>query len=135
MRKGENTGFGRRLRRDMTDAERALWWRLRYRQVDGCRFRRQHPIGPYIADFACLELTLVVELDGGQHADAATDRVRDAWLRRHGWDVMRFWNHDVLQQPVAVAEAVLLRLRKRRPHPGLPPQAGEGDRPRRPPAA
>ena len=72
------------LRRSVTDSERHLWQRLRRRQLNGLRFRRQVPIGPYIADFACLEILLIVEVDGGQHADSAHDRTRDAYLIEQG---------------------------------------------------
>jgi very-short-patch-repair endonuclease len=86
----------RRLRSEQTDAEKKLWWRLRNRQVAGCKFVRQEPIGPYICDFVCREERLVIEVDGGQHADSAADRVRDQWLVSHNYRVMRFWNNDVL---------------------------------------
>ncbi len=74
-----------------------LWMYLRRRQLNGAHFRKQCPIGPYIADFACLEAKLIIELDGSQHADSATDAVRDAWFTAHGYRVLRFWNNDVLQ--------------------------------------
>ena len=97
----------RRLRRDATDAERRLWYFLRNRQLDGHRFRRQVPLGPYIADFACIESRLVVELDGGQHVEAAAvDRLRTLRFERAGFRVLRFWNHDVLQRTAAVLEAI-----------------------------
>jgi very-short-patch-repair endonuclease len=87
----------RRLRRDQTDAERTLWKALRSRQFDGLKFRRQHPVGPYIVDFCCLHLKLAVELDGGQHASQteADDR-RSHGLAQAGYRVLRFWNHEVL---------------------------------------
>jgi very-short-patch-repair endonuclease len=90
------TPRARRLRSDQTDAEKKLWWRLRNRQIAGCKFVRQEPIGPYICDFVCREQRLVIEVDGGQHADSATDKVRDQWLVSHNYRVMRFWNNDVL---------------------------------------
>ena len=94
-------------RRTLTDAERALWRRLRYRQLRGFRFRRQAPIGPYIVDFVCFERRLVIEVDGGQHAQAEeADRERSRWLEGEGFRVLRFWNHHVLQAPDAVMEAV-----------------------------
>src|SRR5690242_13265404 len=91
-----STTRARRLRRDATDAERRLWYRLRARQIDGAKFVRQEPIGPYVADFVCREQRLVVELDGGQHATDKRDAMRDDWLRQHGYRVLRFWNNDVL---------------------------------------
>ncbi len=87
--------FARALRRNPTEAEARLWSRIRRRQLAGFRFRRQVPIARYIADFACHEARLVVELDGGQHA-ACRDDARDATLGRHGYRVIRFWNTDVL---------------------------------------
>ena len=82
----------------MTDAEMILWSRLRRRQVEGFKVRRQHPIGPYIADFACLQCRLVVELDGASHStdqEIAHDRRRTAFIERDGWLVLRFWNTDL----------------------------------------
>jgi very-short-patch-repair endonuclease len=76
----------------MTDAERRLWYRLRAHRFDGYKFKRQVPIGGYIADFACLSRKLVIEVDGGQHSDNAQDAVRDSDLRRAGFVVLRFWN-------------------------------------------
>ncbi len=91
----------------MTDAEQALWRHLRDRQVDGYRFRRQVPIGTYIADFACLERRLIVEVDGGQHAiNEADDKIRDAWLEREGYRVLRFWNNDVLSNRNGVLQRI-----------------------------
>ncbi|HYB57668.1 MAG TPA: endonuclease domain-containing protein, partial [Alphaproteobacteria bacterium] len=90
----------RQLRIDMTDAERRLWSALRGRRLEGYKFRRQHPLGPFIVDFACLEHRLVVEADGG-HADSDDDRRRTAWLERRGWRVVRFWNNDILANPGA----------------------------------
>ena len=103
------------LRRAMTEAERALWRELRYDRL-GCRFRRQHPIPPYIVDFACLEAKLVVEADGGQHADSR-DQQRDAYLRRQGWRILRFWNNDVLQNRVGVVLTIAAALAGRDPPP------------------
>ena len=80
----------------MTDAERRLWSLLRNRQLDGHKFRRQHPIGTFVADFVCIEHRLIVELDGGQHADSAYDARRTTWLEGQGWRVIRFWNNDFL---------------------------------------
>ena len=87
----------RQLRTQLTDAEMRLWMYLRRRQLNGAYFRKQCPIGPYIADFACLEAKLIIELDGGQHADSTADKIRDAWFTTHGYRTLRFWNNDVLQ--------------------------------------
>ena len=91
------TPLAKRLRREATAAESLLWQRLRNRQL-GYKFRRQQPIGPYIVDFVCPELKLVVELDGGQHADARNrDQVRTAYLESSGFTVLRFWNNAVFE--------------------------------------
>ena len=97
MREGQKLELARRLRRGMTDVERRLWRHLRQRQLGGCKFRRQVTIGPYVVDFACLEKRLVLEVDGGQHCDSRTDPIRDGYLRGRGFRVLRFWNHDVLE--------------------------------------
>src|SRR5215469_14518591 len=87
----------RRLRNAPTDTERRLWQRLKARQLEGCKFRRQHPFRDFILDFVCLERLVVVELDGGQHADSVTsDAARTAVLEQDGFLVLRFWNNDVL---------------------------------------
>jgi very-short-patch-repair endonuclease len=101
------TRRARRLRTNLTDAERTLWRHLRLRQVNGLRFRRQQPIGRFVADFACLERRLLIELDGGQHAERSEeDAGRTAWLEKQGFRVLRFWNNDVLRDPLAVVEAI-----------------------------
>jgi very-short-patch-repair endonuclease len=86
------------LRRKLTTAERILWSRLKGRQLGGWMFRVQHPVGPYIADFACVKQRLVVEVDGATHstdAERRHDDVRTAYLKQEGWTIMRFWNHEV----------------------------------------
>ena len=111
----------KQLRTNATDAERLLWQRLRSRQLAGYKFRRQHPIGMFFADFACIEARLVVELDGGQHATPEgllSDERRSATLATQGYLVLRFWNHDVLQQTDVVLESILVALAQRCPHPG-----------------
>ena len=95
----------------MTDAERRLWAALRGRRLQGYKFRRQRPVGPFIVDFACIEHRLVVEADGGQHADNQYDADRTAWLEKRGWRVLRFWNNEILANPEGVQEAVLQVLR------------------------
>ena len=90
--------FARRLRRDQTDAEQMLWARLRNRQLDGWKFRRQVPLGKFVVDFVCYDEKLVVELDGGQHGENPDDdATRTAWLEARGFRVLRFWNHEVLE--------------------------------------
>jgi very-short-patch-repair endonuclease len=100
----------RRLRRNMTDAERKLWSRLRNKQVDGYKFRRQAPLGPYVLDFFCESERQVIEVDGGQHAESKDDEQRTAWLVACGCRVIRFWNHDVLQNIDGVLERIRLEL-------------------------
>jgi adenine-specific DNA-methyltransferase len=121
----------RALRHTSTDAERLLWHHLRNRQLAGFKFRRQHPIGPFFADFACVEAQLVVELDGGQHFEVeaiAADARRSAVLERAGFTVLRFDNRQVLVETDAVLAAVHQWLSTNHPHPSPLPQAGEGAR-------
>jgi very-short-patch-repair endonuclease len=100
-------GRARRLRVMMTDAERRLWSALRSRRLQGFKFRRQHPLGNYILDFACIEHRLVIEADGGQHADNKADAHRTAWLESQGWRVIRFWNNDILANTEGVLDTIL----------------------------
>jgi len=107
----------RRLRKTLTDAEQKLWSALRQRQIGGYRFRRQVPIGDFIADFACLSEGLVIEIDGGQHdANRAQDEARMAWLASRGYRVIRFWNNDVIGNLDGVLLEILTELQGRR-HP------------------
>lgn len=107
----------RELRRRLTDAERTLWRCLRFRQLGGFKFRRQSPIGPFIADFVCIERRLVIEVDGGQHADQVErDERRTEYLRTRGYHVLRFWDHDVLLQTQDVVDSIFHHLQ------GTPPQ-------------
>ena len=102
----------RALRNNPTDAERALWRQLRSWQLDGYKFRRQQPLGNYIVDFVCLEKRLIIELDGGQHAEQGDyDAQRDTWLRDQGFNVLRFWNHDVLKNIDGVVDLVVKTMR------------------------
>jgi very-short-patch-repair endonuclease len=87
-----------------------LWKYLRRRQLNGFYFRKQCPIGPYIADFACLESRLIIELDGGQHADSSSDAVRDAWFTANGYRTLRFWNNDVLANTEGVIIVITAAL-------------------------
>lgn len=94
----------------MPPAEQKLWARIRRKQLGGFRFRRQHTVGPYIADFACLEAMLIVELDGDQHGQGdapARDATRDRYLREQGFEVLRFWNNAVYGEIDGVLEAIL----------------------------
>ncbi|HEU0187177.1 MAG TPA: DUF559 domain-containing protein [Gallionellaceae bacterium] len=103
----------RKLRSNLTDAEQKLWYALRGKQLLQSRFRRQHPVGQYIADFACIEVKLIVEVDGGQHQECQSqDEVRSQFLQQHGWRVLRFWNHDVLQNLEGVLQVIAEQLRR-----------------------
>jgi len=105
----------RELRTNQTDAERKLWRALRGGQLAGAKFRRQQPIGPYIVDFCCWEHRLVIELDGGQHADEVEhDETRTAFLESNGLRVIRFWNNTVLQSFAVVLEVIHDAVSKRR---------------------
>ena len=101
----------RQFRRGSTDAERRLWALLRDRRLAGYKFRRQHPIAAFIVDFACTKYRLVVEADGGQHAESIADARRTAVLERQGWRVIRFWNNDILTNAEGVIETILRMLR------------------------
>ena len=111
--KSTPTARARGLRQRQTDAERLLWSRLRGRALEGFKVRRQHPVGPFVADFACLEARLVIEVDGGQHAERATsDAQRTAYLQAEGFRVLRFWNADVLGNLDGVLEVIAATLRR-----------------------
>jgi len=115
------SGLQRKLRNTMTDAELRLWQCLRRRQMDGFKFRRQHPFDDYILDFVCLEAMLVIEVDGGQHSDhAARDMTRTAALVKAGFRVLRFWNNEVLNDIEAVKESIWQALHIPRPSPSRP---------------
>ena len=115
----------RRLRKQMTDAERALWRLLRDRRMSGWRFRRQEPIDRYIVDFICFEARLIIEADGGQHFESEADKRRDAYLQAQGFRVLRFWNNDVLSNREAVHRIIMEALARcapcgAAPHPAAP---------------
>ena len=101
------TPIARKLRREGTDVEARLWKGLRGRQIEGAKFRRQFPIDRYVSDFACLEARLVIELDGGQHAERVeADQGRTRIIEAHGYTVLRFWNNDVVQNLEGVLEEI-----------------------------
>jgi len=103
------------MRKNPTDAERRMWRSLRDRQLGGYKFRRQMPIGPYIADFACVQARVVVEVDGSQHLESVEyDQERHAYLQAQGYKVVRFWNHDVLKHTNVVLEKMLGILEQRK---------------------
>jgi len=114
----------RTLRTTSTDAEHKLWYHLRARRLSGFKFRRQHPVPPYVADFYCDELRLVIELDGSQHSEEI-DSTRTHALERQGLFVLRFWDNQVWQDTDAVLEAILTVARDRTLSP-TPPPMGEG---------
>jgi very-short-patch-repair endonuclease len=116
----------RRLRANMTDAERKLWFLLRRKQLQGFRFRRQVPLGRYVADFACMSARLVLELDGGQHAERTDhDARRTKWMESVGFRVLRFWNGEVFTNAEGVLETIRLALLDPPPQPS--PSRGEGE--------
>jgi very-short-patch-repair endonuclease len=108
----------RRLRLNSTGAELRLWNRLRARSIEGHKFVPQEPIGPYVVDFVCREKRLVVEVDGGQHLGSERDRLRDQWLAKHNYRVMRIWNNDVMSNTAGVLETIADALHAENPpHP------------------
>jgi very-short-patch-repair endonuclease len=105
------TNKARSLRKNQTDVEQLLWKHLRNRQLYNYKFRRQFPIEPYVVDFVCLELKLIIELDGGQHAFRINyDYQRSVFLEQRGFKVMRFWNNDVIENIESVLEAIHLAI-------------------------
>jgi lysyl-tRNA synthetase class 2 len=107
----------RQLRQTSTAAETHFWLHVRNRQVDGVKFRRQWPIEEFVADFCCVERHLIVEIDGGQHADSEADVARTSKLEALGYRVIRFWNNDVLSNIEGVIEELRASLAKETPHP------------------
>lgn len=105
--------FAKQLRQNMTDAEHVLWKHLRAHRLNGHKFRRQHPIGPYVVDFVHYGAMLIVEADGGQHNESGHDIKRDAWLGAQGFEVLRFWNNDILSETEAGLTAILNALEER----------------------
>ncbi len=108
--------FARGMRSLPTDAEAVLWRQLRAHRFVGHKFKRQQPIGNYILDFVCFEAKLVIEVDGGQHMESASDKCRDEWVVSQGFAVLRFWNNEVFQN----LEGVLMRILEALP-PSPPP--------------
>ncbi|SIQ19220.1 Very-short-patch-repair endonuclease [Rhizobium sp. RU35A] len=109
-RRPGKTKHARHLRQLETEEEHYLWSDLRGRRLNGYKFARQIPLGPYVVDFLCREKGLVVELDGSQHAESLHDIVRTRWLNNQGYAVIRFWNHEVLRERLAVLETILAVL-------------------------
>jgi len=125
--KRRNVDRARELRAGMTDAEQKLWRYLRNRQLHEFKFRRQHEIGCYIVDFACVDSKLIVELDGGQHLEQmAYDAHRTRQLKIMGYNLLRFWNNDVLTNTESVLEVILNTLASPAPHPSPLPDGERG---------
>ena len=124
-----NTTTARRLRRDQTDAERILWFRLRARRLAGWKFKRQVPIDRFIVDFVCADAKLIVELDGSQHAvRTRQDEGRTKTLEAMGYLVLRFWNNDVMRNIEGVLEEILNTLNQQSPEPPHPTPLPCGER-------
>ena len=121
----ELTGAARSLRKQSTDTEQYLWRHLRDRQVEGFKFRRQQPVGGYVVDFVNLEKKVVIELDGGQHVDDLSDKMRDEWLRGEGYEVLRFWDNQVFSNLEGVLENIRDALLT--PYPDPLPQGERGN--------
>ena len=105
--------IARRLRKNMTSQEKKLWYYLRKRFLNNCRFRRQYPIGSYIVDFICREKSLIIEIDGGQHNESSIkgyDRARTLYLESKGYKVIRFWNNEIDDNIDAVLEKIFEHL-------------------------
>jgi very-short-patch-repair endonuclease len=121
--------FAKTMRHVPTDAEKKFWWLVRDRRLGGYKFKRQHPIGNYIADFVCIEAKLIVELDGGQHAEQLEyDAKRDAFFVSQGFRVVRFWNSEFLRHQDAIARKRLAELdggESPSPQPSPPLRGGE----------
>ncbi|HTQ39693.1 MAG TPA: endonuclease domain-containing protein [Pirellulales bacterium] len=129
----------KKLRRSLTDTERFVWSRMRGRRFAQFKFRRQVPLGEYIVDFVCFKQRLIIELDGGQHSvQQSYDAQRTCWLESQGFAVLRFWNHDVLQDWDTVAEVIWQKLQteppatssRRTPHPRPLSHKGRGEKKR-----
>jgi very-short-patch-repair endonuclease len=108
-----NTSRARSLRKRMTDAETKLWLALRGRRFANFKFRRQVPIGPFVADFICYSLRVVIEVDGGQHGESLSDERRDRWFADNDFLVLRYWNNDMLQNLEGVLTSLLTVLEDR----------------------
>lgn len=116
------------LRGNLTDAEQKLWYHLRAHRFMGRKFKRQKPMGRYVVDFVCLEDKLIIELDGGQHAEnTGYDQVRDSWLRSEGYTVLRFWNNEMMHETESVLERIRLALCPETLSPGPSPTSVRGE--------
>ena len=121
--KSKSQHIAKILRKRPTDAEKRLWSHLRGKQLEGFKFRRQEPIGDYVADFVCYENRIIVEVDGSQHC-SEKDRERDRWFEGHGFKVLRFWNNEVLKNTEGVWEVIRKQCLS---HPPLTPPIKGGE--------
>ena len=110
LKKRNKITIAQKLRNNSTDAEKYLWKYLRGRQLEEFKFRRQHPIGKYIVDFINLERKIIIEVDGGQHSENKKDKLRDKWLKEKGYEVLRFWDNEVLTNIEGVIESIRKKL-------------------------
>ena len=110
FKKRNKIAIAKKLRNNSTDTEKYLWKYLRGRQFEGFKFRRQHLIGKYIADFVNLERKIIIEVDGGQHLENKKDKLRDKWLEEQGYEVLRFWDNEVLTNIEGVLESIRKKL-------------------------
>jgi len=110
LKKRNKIAIAQKLRNNSTDTEKYLWKYLRGRQLEGFKFRRQHPIGKYIVDFINLERKIIIEVDGGQHSENKKDKLRDKWLEEQGYEVLRFWDNEVLTNIEGVMESIRKKL-------------------------
>lgn len=117
------TPVAKLLRKNSTDAERALWRHLQEKRLGGHKFLRQQPLGEFVVDFACLEHKLIIELDGGQHAGSEANELRDRWLEEQGFQVLWFWNNELLTNLEGALERIQSALP---PSPQPSPVKGEG---------
>jgi len=129
MSEGKVLNNAKTLRTHQTEAEQRLWYHLRAHRFMGLKFKRQKPMGYYIVDFVCMERRLIIEIDGGQHAEQVEyDQHRDAWLRSQGYAVLRFWNNEVMQQLDGVLEQIRCTITL---SPNPSPASGRGEQGRR----
>jgi len=103
-------GIAQELRKNSTDTEKYLWKYLRGKQLEGFKFRRQHPFGRYIVDFINLERKIIIEVDGGQRLENKKDKLRNKWLKEQGYEVLRFWDNEVLTNIESVLEVIRGKL-------------------------
>ena len=122
------TPLAKDLRKQSTDTEQRLWQQLKTKHIGGLKFRRQQPIGPYVVDFVCFEKKIIIESDGGQHAqpeEMQNDNIRDQWFRTQGYEVLRFWDNEVLTNARGVLEVISTHCLNHPPLDPLPSREGK----------